>query len=203
MELNEALSRIDEIRRQTARSAVFRGYQSLPVGAVGLLAVLAAALQPQFVSAPVENPKSYLIYWLSVAVVGFGIMIVAVMRSHPQSAQTRDSSWQAMEQFLPSLAVGAVLTLVLFQFVPEASWMLPGLWSLVFSLGVFASCILLPKAAYAVGVYHLLAGALCLVFGQGDWALSPWLMGLTFGGGQLLGAIVLYFTLERNRAAKI
>ena len=46
MELREALCQITEIRRQMARSEVFRGYRSLTVGSSGLLALLAAGVQP-------------------------------------------------------------------------------------------------------------------------------------------------------------
>ena len=36
--------------------------------------------------------------------------------------------------------------------------LLPGLWQVFFSLGVFASCRLLPKAVALIGVFHLVAG---------------------------------------------
>ena len=76
--------------------------------------------------------------------------------------------------------------------------MLPGLWSLVFSLGVFASYRLLPRQVFWVGLYYGLCGAGCLLFGQGAHALSGWQMGISFGGGQLLCAAILYWTLERT-----
>jgi hypothetical protein len=75
--------------------------------------------------------------------------------------------------------------------------MLPGLWALFFSLGVFASCRLLPRAVCIAGVWYLVAGVLALAWGQGPAALSPWTMGITFGIGQLLTAVILHFTLER------
>ena len=77
---------------------------------------------------------------------------------------------------------------------------MPGLWSILFALGVFASCRLLPRPCFAMGVYYLVAGTLCLVLARGSQALSPWSMGLTFGIGQLLTAVILYLTLERNHA---
>ena len=76
--------------------------------------------------------------------------------------------------------------------------MLPGLWSILFGLGVCASCWLLPPQMYAVAVYYLLAGAACILEGQGTAALAPWTMLATFGIGQFLTAAVLYWTLERN-----
>jgi len=73
-----------------------------------------------------------------------------------------------------------------------------GLWAMLFSLGIFASFRLLPRATFWVAVYYLMASAFCLAWGQGEWAYSPWAMGLTFGVGQLLAAAVLYWTLERQ-----
>jgi hypothetical protein len=53
-----------------------------------------------------------------------------------------------------------------------------------------------------VGVYYAVCGCGCLVGGQGHHAFAPWQMGVTFGGGQLLGAAILYWTLERTDASQ-
>jgi hypothetical protein len=66
-----------------------------------------------------------------------------------------------------------------------------------FSQGVFASCRLLPRPAFAVGVLYLVAGVITLVVARGPDALSPWAMAVPFGVGQLAAAAVLYWTLER------
>jgi hypothetical protein len=104
----------------------------------------------------------------------------------------------AVEQFLPCVIAGGLLTLVLFTQAPEAVGLFPGLWAVVFSLGVFASCRLLPRATFWAGVYYLVTGLGCLALARGDAALSPWSMAVPFGGGQLLTAAVLYWTLERS-----
>jgi hypothetical protein len=99
----------------------------------------------------------------------------------------------AVEQFLPALMVGSLLTVVLLRVAPQECWMLPGLWQLIFSLGVFASCRFLPRQMFAVGVWYLAAGLFCLAAGGATRALSPWLMGIPFGAGQLMIAAVLQF----------
>ncbi len=81
---------------------------------------------------------------------------------------------------------------------PESLWMLPGLWAMLFGLGIFASVRLLPPAIIWAGVFYLFAGTVCLALAQGPYALSPWAMGLPFGVGQLLTAALLYWTLERD-----
>jgi hypothetical protein len=76
--------------------------------------------------------------------------------------------------------------------------MLPGLWSIFFSLGIFASYRLLPKATFWIGVFYMMAGILGLLWARDAFAFSPWAMGLSFGVGQLASAAILYWTLERN-----
>jgi hypothetical protein len=34
--------------------------------------------------------------------------------------------------------------------------------------------------------------------GKGSWAFSPWLMAGTFGVGQILGALILHRTVEKE-----
>jgi hypothetical protein len=114
----------------------------------------------------------------------------------PAASLRREITWLAVEQFVPCLAAGALLTVVLVRSAPESLWMLPGLWQILFSLGVFASCRLLPRATFGVAVFYLAAGLTCLALARGEAALSPWAMGVPFGVGQWLAAGVLYSTLE-------
>ena len=45
--------------------------------------------------------------------------------------------------------------------LPAELWMLPGLWSILFSLGIFASYRLLPRETFWLAVYYLAAGVGC------------------------------------------
>jgi hypothetical protein len=103
----------------------------------------------------------------------------------------------AVEQFLPSAAAGALITLVLVRYVPLALWMLPGLWQIIFSLGVFSSCRFLPRPVAAAGAWYLLTGLTCIALAD-NRALSPWAMGIPYGAGQLLVAGILLFTTEED-----
>jgi hypothetical protein len=199
MELHEALTQITEIRAQVARTQVFRGYRAAPVAFSGLLAFAAAGCQSALIVEPERQFGAYLGLWVSAAVLsalaaGAGM----VYRVDRASAWRRQVTWLAVEQFIPCLVAGGVLTVVVVARAPESLWMLPGLWQVLFSLGVFASCRLLPRATFGVAVFYLFAGAACLARARGADALSPWAMGLPFGCGQLLAAAVLYWTLERG-----
>lgn len=199
MELREALGQIEEIRQQMARTELFRGYRSVTVGISGLLALAAAAIQPLVVR-PGSPVRDFLLLWIAVAGVNLLMAAVQLWRRvrRADSRLVRQATLLAAEQFLPSLFIGAVVTLCLYRYAVEAAWMLPGLWSLIYSLGIFASYRLLPRAVAWVAMYYVVAGAGCLIWGQGANAFSPWLMALSFGGGQILGAAVLYWTLERR-----
>jgi len=87
---------------------------------------------------------------------------------------------------------GALLTVVLFRFAPQNLWMLPGLWQIAYSLGLFASCRLLPRPMFAAAVWYLTTGLACVAFANGAHAFSPWAMALPYGIGQLFMAGVLY-----------
>jgi hypothetical protein len=203
MELREALTQITEIRLQLAQTEVFRGYRAMPVAFSGAVALLAGLIQAVVIADPMTGMGAYLSLWVGAAVVsgaaaGLEMMIRARNAASPM---TREMTWLALEQFCPSLVAGALMTIVLVRAAPENVWMLPGLWQIVYSLGIFASCRLLPRATFWVAAFYLVTGLTVLAAARGDAALSPWAMALPFGAGQLLAAAVLYSTLERDHAA--
>ena len=202
MQLREALDQIAEIRLRMAESELFRGYRALPVALSGVFALVAAIVQPILLVNPAQNPAAYVALWgivaaLSVAAAGSTMFL----RDHfAGSSHTRSITWLAIRQFVPCLIAGAGITLVVLRHAVEAAWLLPGLWAVLFSQGIFASSRLLPKPIFAVGAFYLTAGLLTLLFGNESYAFSPWAMALTFGIGQLSTAAVLYWTLERRHA---
>lgn len=200
MELQDALAQLSEIRLHVARTEPFRGYRAATAAFSAAVAVVVAVLQAFVVPDPVADPHRYLVLWIVAALVCVTVtaleMVVRCRRSISPTAGRM--TWLAVEQFLPCTIVGAVLTLVLAVFSRDSVWLLPGLWSLLFSLGVFASSRLLPRPIVWVAWYYLVCGALSLALAQGAHAFSPWAMGAAFGGGQFLSAIVLYLTLERH-----
>ena len=112
------------------------------------------------------------------------------------SSWGREVTRLALEQFAPCLLAGGLVTFVIARTRPESLSLLPGIWQILFSLGVFASYRLLPRATGAVGVFYLGTGLVCLSLG--DSALSPWAMAVPFGLGQCLSAAILYWNLERG-----
>ena len=200
MELREALTQITEIRLQMARTEVFRGYRAIPAAFSGLVALTAATVQAVAVQDPVQQIHAYLALWIGAAVVsGFSAVLeMAVRARNATSPLTRELTYLAIEQFFPCVVAGGLVTLVVVRSAPESVWILPGLWQVLYSLGIFASCRLLPRSIFGVAAFYLITGLSTLALCRGEHALNPWAMGLPFCAGQLLAAGVLYRTLERD-----
>ena len=198
-DLNRALGDISSIRRQVARSTEFRGYGPATLAATGGIAILAATAQTLWLPDPANRIAAYLAIWISTAVVSAGLIgVQMVTRTHRMHSGMADEMIRmAVEQFLPAAVAGALMTLVLAGAVPSALWMLPGLWQVIFSLGVFSSCRFLPRPMAAAGVWYLLTGMACIMLANGR-ALSPWAMGIPYGAGQLLVAGILFFTARKG-----
>ncbi len=200
MELRDALTQISEIHSQMARADVFRGYRSVTTAFSGLVAIAATTVQTLLIPHPSQQIVAYVGLWFGAAILCMAVVgAEMVLRNRRlQSKLQSQLTLLAVEQFIPSIIAGGLLTAVLVNFQPNAITLLPGLWLILFSLGVFASCRLLPRATFYVAGYYLLAGLGVLMIARGPWALHPLAMGLPFGLGQLLTAAMLYYTLERR-----
>jgi hypothetical protein len=198
-DLHRALGDISSIRRQMARSTEFRGYGPATLASTGLFALMAAGLQARWLPDPAKHISAYLSVWIWTAVLSGALigtqMYTRTRRIH--SGLADEMIRMAVEQFLPSVAAGALITIVLIRYVPMAVWMLPGIWQVIFSLGVFSSCRFLPRPMLAAGAWYLLTGLVCTAVGDGR-ALSPWAMGIPYGAGQLLVAGILFFTAQEG-----
>jgi hypothetical protein len=194
-DLHKALSEISAIRGQIARGAVFRGYGPITVATTGLLALAAAIAQAYWIPEPQRDVVAYLYIWVPTAMLSLLIISVeTITRARRLHCGLAAQMMQAAaEQFLPAIVAGLLLTVVMLRYAPQGLWMLPGLWQVVFSLGVFASCRFLPRAMFAAGIWYLCCGLMCLSVGASQRALGPWMMGVPFGVGQLIVAGVLKF----------
>lgn len=201
MELRDALTQITQIRQQMAASQTFRGYRAATTAFSALVALAAAYVQDRVLPERDRYSWHMLYLWLAAAMLSLLVvgseMIVRYRRS--QSVLQRELTLVAVEQFVPCLVAGALMTFVLSHVTNQDSiFLLPGMWGILFSLGVFASRRVLPRGTFVVAAWYMLAGVLCLGLRwepKFDFARQ---MALTFGGGQLLAAGVLYWMLERN-----
>ena len=143
---------------------------------------------------PAADVHVYIALWVATAVICailIGIEMVARTR-RIHSGLADEMIHAATEQFIPAGVAGVLLTVVLYRFAPHSLWRLPGLWQIVFSLGIFASCRSLPRAMFGAGVWYLAAGLASLAFANNARAFSPYAMAVPYGLGQFYIAIVLY-----------
>lgn len=198
--LDKALGDITSIRRQVARTTEFRGYGAATLAATGMFAMIAAVAQYFVLPDPANHIGTYLRIWVITAVVSATLIgmqtLTRAKRMHSDLAD--EMILMAVEQFLPSVGAGALISVVLIRFVPGSIWMLPGLWQITFSLGVFASCRFLPRPMNAAGAWYLLTGLTCIALGDAR-ALAPWSMGVAYGVGQLIVAAVLLWGSKEDR----
>lgn len=196
-DLYRALGDISSMRRLMANTTEFRGYGAATLAATGVLAIGAAAGQALWLRDPAAHLSAYVALWVSTAVLSATLagvqMYTRTRRIH--SGLSNEMLRMAVEQFLPCAAAGFLLTVVLLHSVPTVAWMLPGMWQVIFSLGIFSSCRFLPRPMPVAGAWYLLTGLSSLAIG-GAYALSPWVMGISFGAGQLLVAGILLFQPE-------
>ena len=195
MELRDALDQIAEIRQQMARAQVFRGYRAATTAFSALMAMAAAAVQRAYLPG---DSFGVLYLWLAAAGVSLAVvgteMVVRFRRS--DSPLQREMTLMAVEQFAPCLVGGALLTIAIAERAGGSFNLLPAIWCTLFGLGVFASRRVLPRGTFVVGAWYLLAGMMCMATRK-DVSFSTQ-MACAFGGGQLLAAGVLYWTLERT-----
>jgi hypothetical protein len=198
-ELRQALAEINAIRTQVARGTQFRGYGPVSIAASGILALGVAALQNRF-SREGADFAAFLLVWIATAAASVLMTLVeTVLRSRRvHSELANEMLYAAAEQFVPAVIVSILLTVVMMRVAPHDVWMLPGLWQLMFSLGIFASCRFLPRQMIAVAVWYLVCGLSSLVLQSDLKGVSPWTMGIPFGVGQLGVAGVLTFCFDAS-----
>jgi hypothetical protein len=198
-ELHKALGDIDSIRKQMAATTQFRGYGPATLAATSILAITAAAVQAKLLTDAPINISTYLSIWILTAAIAATLsgvqMYTRARRVH--SGLSQEMIHMAVEQFVPPMLAGTFITIVLVRYASSVVWMLPGLWQVIFSLGIFASCRFLPRAMVAPATWYLLTGLACLSIGD-ERALSPWTMGAAFGIGQMMIAAVLYFNSQEG-----
>lgn len=196
-DLTRALEDIADIRNQIAAAKLFRGFGPAVVAATGGLAIVTAALQSNW-SGLVD--LNYFAVWIVVAILSvclIGLEMFTLSKRH-HGPLAFSIIWSAVENFLPVCVVGLVIGAVMYLNAPEAMWILPGIWQMLIALGLFAALKSLPYGLRFVAAWYFLAGTATLIIASQGGVLSPWLMGVPFGGGQLLMGYLLYTAPEKN-----
>jgi hypothetical protein len=199
-DIDSALQHVARIRDQLAASTRFQGFAPAIVAATGGLALALAAYQAS-TNESTADPRLVLMQWIVLAVICTALIgteaVIRARRFHRAMADIMVGT--ALRRFLPAGLAGAIMGILILARVPDQAWMLPGSWQLLVAVGICASLINLPhQMAWAAGWYFL-AGAASLFWMSGANAFSPWSMGLPFGIGQLLVALLLHLAAKNGR----
>lgn len=198
MDAIRALDQIEEIHRQIAKGEVYRGYRSVPVALSGLMGLVAAWLQPAGLGT--ADPIAFALYWSAIATAAAFVGSSEIIYNYVvhEDASGRRKTRKVVGQFLPSLVGGGAITACFAHVSTALVPLLPGLWAICFGIGIFASRPYLPRASGWIALFYYAAGFALLWIARGPEPLTGWWVGGTFGAGQLLAAVVLWWNLERT-----
>ncbi len=194
--LSAALEQINEIHSHMSRGQLYRGYRPVPVALSGAGGLLAAWAQPAFVAA--NDLRAFAYYWLIVAgLCALAAASAVLVHFLKQDWFERRQTLYVWGQFVPCLAAGGLVGAGIAGALPNAVGLLPGLWTVIFSLGIFASRPFLPRVTGWVALYYLTAGS-WLLLNPTNPAEPAWELAWVFMIGQCAGALILYLKLERH-----
>jgi len=198
--LDDALDQITNIRSQMAATSVFRGYRCASTLVSAVVAVCTAVIQHLWIPDSVHHVEQYLELWFSAGTICLGVVAAGMVIRYRRSDSPLDRALAvtAIQQFLPCLIIGGLVTFVIGDVAWETMWIVPGLWAIFFGLGILASRPLLPAGTSIVGAFYLLSGLASIEWAGSHEAFSPWAMALPFGIGQAMAAGILYWKLERK-----
>ena len=211
MQLRQALSDIAEIRQRMDQAENYRGFRSVAIGVSGVFVLLGALVQAQandtgWLQNTVGNKDGYLRIWLFVALAS--LIVTAIEMVLRGFVSRKANVWRMHRRLVcllcPSLIVGAVMTAVICisKEIDDVStaqyWILPGMWAVVYGLGLVSCCLHLHRSTFWAASYYLIAGGIYFYLNWTTRELAAWHMVAIFGTGQLLLGGLLYWHVERN-----
>ena len=195
-DLDKALADIVEIKSRLAQSSEFLGLGPVALAASGALALLVATAQSILPRA--TEPLPYFAAWVATAVIACALIGAEMLRrSRRHHTGLADQMIrEAVLHFVPAGVAGAALLAFFAQYAPDQLWLVPGLWLILVSLGIFAAARSLPQGMIYAGAWYLLGGFTVLLLAAAGHTLSPWSMGLPFALGQSGIALLVHRATE-------
>ena len=113
MDVNDAVNQISDIHRHLAKSEVFYGYKPGVVLTVGMMAFIVAALQSWLII-PTSN-YIFLLQWLVLGIAIIAVISGNILYNYLKSGSNFEihQMTKVFFQFVPSIAAGGIITIVL------------------------------------------------------------------------------------------
>ncbi len=188
--VHDALGQVRRLRELILDKRRFRGYSG-PARMISGSVALAGAFVISCLAKPDSGPRFHLAGWAAVLMAALGMNYGALLLWFWRDPEARRDPKNLRPAFeaLPPLAVGAFLSLAA---VLHGHFdLLFGIWMCVYGLVHIPYRHTLPVANYFVGIFYVLAGAVCL-FWPGLTFANPWPMGIVFFTGEWWGGYILY-----------
>lgn len=202
MNLNRALSDIAQIRAQLDRAEAYRGFRSLTVGLSAIFVVAGGCVQRIWIEYPEQQPLLFLKIWIVVAILSATACTIEMLVRNRISGNplTEKLHRSLICRTLPAIFVGFVMTLAATNVSVEQDLLLrflPGLWAMLYGLGLWACGSALPRLAHLATGFFLLGGSIAILTAANGVAAHPSQMVYLFAVGQILLAGALYWKVER------
>ncbi len=196
MKLEQAIADIRLIREQLDRLETWKGFRSIAIGCSSGFVLAGFAIQQMILPAPETGTEAFLGIWIGVAICS-AIVTGVEMGIRSWKADSSDV-WRMqrglLTQLIPCLFTGIVLTAVIVQRADSPVAFLPGMWGLVYGLGLVACRFHLPRGTWIVSGWFLVAPSLFLIAKASSPAVA---MLAIFGVGQVLFSLVLSTRVRR------
>ena len=169
-----AMDNLEFIRDTMERAGSFTAVPGIGMVAIGISAVVAAAL----VQVLPGDPR-WIAVWIAEAALSVAIMFLAIATKARRSGMSLVStpSRKFALSFAPPLVVGAILTLVLIRAgVPH---ILPGTWLLLYGTGVITGGAFSVRIVPIMGLCFLATGLVALI---APIAWTNYVLAGAFGG---------------------
>ncbi|HUQ46226.1 MAG TPA: hypothetical protein VM033_06225 [Gemmatimonadaceae bacterium] len=178
-----AMDNLRFIRETMAAAATFTavsGWGTMVIGATALVATGVAAMS--------GSTTRWVFIWMCEAVLSVGISIYSMMLKSRANGLPlwSEPARKIVFSFVPPMAVGALLTLVCYEHALLR--LLPGVWMLLYGVGVVAAGTFSVRIVPVMGVAFMVVGTVAL-FAPPAWASACLATG--FGGVHLFfGALI-------------
>jgi hypothetical protein len=175
---DRAMDNLQFIRETMEAAATFTAVSGWGTVCIGVTALIATAM-----STMTDSVTRWVFIWLFEAALSVAISIYAMVRK-ARAANVplwSEPARKIVFSFAPPLAVGALLTLVCYE--RGLFGLLPGVWMLLYGVGVIAAGTFSVRIVPVMGFAFMLVGTLTL-FAPLLWARV--LMAVAFGGLHLL-----------------
>lgn len=178
-----AMDNLRFIRETMERAGPFTaisGWGEVAIGFTALVAAVVAGLQ--------SSPRAWLAVWLAEALLSLAIAAstIGAKASALRIPLLSESGRKFVFSFSPPMAVGAILTAVLF--AQGEITMLPGVWLLLYGAGVVTAGTYSVRIVPVMGAAFMALGTIALV-APASW--GDLLMAAGFGGLHIVfGALI-------------